>query len=138
VYQAIDQGNPNNKVAIKVMRWQMSAAQLERQRNKIKALHEMVASRPGRTHIMESIRSCPSYIVYRWAGEEGSKLMPKLNFAEALGLLKQVTMALYALFRHPLTTFIHHDLKWQNVAVDDAEHGKCLQLIDLDDYTTRT
>jgi len=79
---------------------------------------------------MNCIEAHSQYVVYEWAGEEGSKVLPQKSFDEARALLKQVVMALHALSRGSRTTILHHDLKWQNVAVESG----CLKLIDLDDW----
>jgi len=66
--------------------------------------------------------------VLEWAGNSGNEVLHKRKFDAALGLLKQVVLALHAL-QEASPPIIHHDLKWDNVAVDEQN---CLKLIDLD------
>jgi len=90
------------------------------------AMAEKWAAKPGSQTHVDIIE------VYEWAGKEGSKVLEELTTSkEALGLVKQVMLALDAM-QSVNIVYIHHDLKWANVAVDEA---KCLRLIDMDHYT---
>jgi len=129
VYAARDL-NTNDKVAIKVPKYDFSVQELKRSCDKIKKLTNHVQKTHGGKHIMRCLHSDSRYTVFEWAGEEGSSVLEKeASLDSALGLLKQVILALYAM-HHSSPPFVHHDLKWKNVAVD----GKCLRLIDLDDH----
>jgi len=134
VYKAItdvDTDHTDQQVAIKVMKGRANSADLRKQCQKIQVLHEVVKAAQGSgVHLMNCIESAAQYVVYEWAGEEGSKLLPTQSFDAARSLLKQVIMALHALSCGSGKTIVHHDLKWQNVAVQDG----CLKLIDLDDW----
>jgi len=52
------------------------------------------------------------------------------TFKKAFGFMRQVILALDAM-QSVSPIYIHHDLKWANVAIDDAQ---CLRLIDMDQY----
>jgi len=69
------------------------------------------------------------YEVYEWAGKEGSTVLQEITtFKKVFGLMKQVILALFAM-QSVSPICIHHDLKWTNVAIDDAQ---CLRLTDMD------
>jgi len=79
---------------------------------------------------MQCLDASYDYVVYEWAGEDGVLVVKEeASLDSVLGLFKQVILALYAM-QQSNPPFIHHDLKWHNVAVD----RKCLRLIDLDDH----
>jgi len=128
VYKAKD-STTGQLVAIKVMKGNVGGDALQAQCKKIEDLHKVteVSQGPEIAHLMNCIEAQTQYVVYEWAGEEGSKLLPSLSFDAARALLKQVIMALHALSR---ATILHHDLKWQNVAIEAG----CLKLIDLDGW----
>jgi len=82
----------------------------------------------GGRHIMECYEKGNGYVVLQWAGTPGDIVIEGQSLHQMMALLKQVVFALYA-FEKASPPIVHHDLKWNNVAVDDQN---CLRLIDLD------
>jgi len=133
VYFANDKTN-GQSVAVKVPKIAPSPGDLESKCNKIQKLTENIesVSEAGGIHIMHCLKAEPKFVTYEWSGTQGvEKLLDLDSFDSAFGLLKQVMLALYAM-QHSHPPYIHHDLKWENVAVDE---NNCLRLIDLDDST---
>jgi len=75
--------------------------------------------------------STKKYMILEWSGTDGHKYIVSRSFDDAMGLFKQVLIGLVSLHRKdPNPVIVHHDLKWQNVGVDEK---KCLRIIDLED-----
>jgi len=120
------------------------ATDLEQKCKDIQNIQEMVRVQNGPpvTHIMNCIGSREikdiygstqsGHMVLEWSGTEGHKAIKSCNFDQAMGLFKQLLIGLVSLHRKPpMPVIVHHDLKWQNVGVED----NCLRIIDLEDVT---
>jgi len=122
VYSAIDK-ETNEKVAIKVPK--VKRQDLRKACEKNRHLTNHLPTAKGGKHVMQCLDASSDYVVYEWAGEDGVLVVKEeASLDSVLGLFKQVILALYAM-QQSNPPFIHHDLKWHNVAVD----RKCLRLI---------
>jgi len=111
------------------------ASGLESKCRAIQNIQQMVHIQDGPdfTHIMNCIESSSiyKYMILEWSGTDGSKAIIGKSFDEAMGLFKQLLIGLSSLHREaPMATIVHHDLKWQNVGIDEKN---CLRIIDLED-----
>jgi len=120
--------NGDQRVAIKVPRQPIGFESLSHYCDQMKQISKLIKGKVGSDHVMTCIENGKSYMVLEWAGKPGNTVLQKSTLAPALKLLKQVILALHAL-QGANPPIIHHDLKWDNVAVDE---NKCLKLIDLD------
>jgi len=118
--------------AIKVPK---NAMNLEHKCGVIEQIHAMVRQQSGPTftHIMNCLGSSNTdkYMILEWSGVDGYEAIVSCSFNKAMGLFKQLLIGLVSLHRsNPFPVIVHHDLKWQNVGVDEKN---CLRIIDLED-----
>jgi len=79
-------------------------------------------------HIMKCLQETQDWMALQWAGDSVQTKLSGLSPEGIHKLLKQTVIGLLA-FNIPEVPFVHHDIKWENVAVDDKN---CVRVIDLD------
>jgi len=128
VYKATSKAHPEFTVALKVPKDANNSAVMAGDCGKMQALEQRIKSQPGNGHVIRCLESGKGYVALEWAGTQGDRAIHGKTLIQILKYFKQLMLALRSLqAAHP--TFVHHDLKWDNVAIADDQ---CLRVIDLD------
>mmetsp|Transcript_97222 Transcript_97222/g.245291 ORF Transcript_97222/g.245291 Transcript_97222/m.245291 type:complete len:510 (-) Transcript_97222:43-1572(-) len=130
-------------VALKVPSNQQDRAKLKNECANVRAVHRRIAAGDasafgGSFHLMACIGDdfdfIHPFVVLEYAGDSPYKTLSRSGTRHLLGLMKQVFLGLASLHRSRPSQ-LHHDLKWDNVAVDDQG---CLKIIDLETVVKST
>eukprot|EP00419_Tripos_fusus_P003211 CAMPEP_0172682372 /NCGR_PEP_ID=MMETSP1074-20121228/18125_1 /TAXON_ID=2916 /ORGANISM="Ceratium fusus, Strain PA161109" /LENGTH=462 /DNA_ID=CAMNT_0013501047 /DNA_START=68 /DNA_END=1453 /DNA_ORIENTATION=+ len=128
VYKATSKAHPEVTVALKVPNDLANSSAMAGDCGKMQALEQRIKSQPGNGHVIRCLENGKDYIALEWAGKQGDKAIRGKPLNQILQYFKQLMLALRAL-QAANPTFVHHDLKWDNVAIADDQ---CLRVIDLD------